>query len=118
MLCILSLFPNLFDNLDPLCITLKQPIPGVNKCDFHLKVVILIKQSSPRKILWGVELSILMFIIIASSGCITFSNIHYIQSIIFRPLVKSAYLKNDFLISQPKHMLWVLKRTVSMRRFF
>ena len=26
--------------------------------------------------------------------------------------------KNDFLIFQPKHMLWVLKRTVSMRRFF
>ena len=26
--------------------------------------------------------------------------------------------KNDFLISQPKHMLWVLKRTVSMGRFF
>ena len=37
---------------------------------------------------------------------------------IFRPLVKSAYQKNNFLISQPKHMLWVLKRTVSMRRFF
>ena len=35
-----------------------------------------------------------------------------------RPLVKSAYQKNYFLISQPKHMLWVLKRTVSMRRFF
>ena len=33
-----------------------------------------------------------------------------------RPLVKSAYQKNNFLISQPKHMLWVLKRTVSMRR--
>ena len=29
-----------------------------------------------------------------------------------RPLVK------NFLISQPKHMLWVLKLTVSMRRFF
>ena len=26
--------------------------------------------------------------------------------------------KNNFLISQPIHMLWVLKRTVSMRRFF
>ena len=26
--------------------------------------------------------------------------------------------KFNFLISQPKHMLWVLKRTVSMRRFF
>ena len=26
--------------------------------------------------------------------------------------------KRYFLISQPKHMLWVLKRTVSMRRFF
>ena len=31
---------------------------------------------------------------------------------------KSAYPKNNFVISQPKHMLWVLKRTVSMRRFF
>ena len=35
-----------------------------------------------------------------------------------RPLVKSAYQKNNFLISQLKHMLWVLKRTVSMRPFF
>ena len=26
--------------------------------------------------------------------------------------------KNNFLFSQPKHMLWVLKRTISMRRFF
>ena len=32
-------------------------------------------------------------------------------------LIKSALQKNNFLISQPKHMLWVLKRTVSMRRF-
>ena len=31
---------------------------------------------------------------------------------------KSVLQKNNFLISQPKHMLWVLKRTVSMRRFF
>ena len=38
--------------------------------------------------------------------------------IYFRPLGKSAYQKINFLISQPKHMLWVLKRTVSMRRFF
>ena len=35
-----------------------------------------------------------------------------------RPPYKSAYLKIILLISQPKHMLWVLKRTVSMRRFF
>ena len=26
----------------------------------------------------------------------------------FRPLVKSEYLNIVFLISQPKHMLWVL----------
>ena len=26
--------------------------------------------------------------------------------------------KINFLVSQPKHMLWVLKRTVTMRRFF
>ena len=32
--------------------------------------------------------------------------------------VKTEYLKFIILISQPKHMLWVLKRTVSMRRFF
>ena len=37
--------------------------------------------------------------------------------ILHRPLVKSAYPKITFLISQPKHMLWVLKRTVSMRWF-
>ena len=33
-------------------------------------------------------------------------------------LVKSAYQKINFLISQPKYMLWVLKKTVSMRGFF
>ena len=31
---------------------------------------------------------------------------------------KSSNEKLFFLISQPKHMLWVLKRTVSLRRFF
>ena len=35
-----------------------------------------------------------------------------------KTIVKSAQLKINFLISQPKHMLWVLKRNVSMRRFF
>ena len=35
-----------------------------------------------------------------------------------RPLVNSVYQKNIIFISQPKHMLWVLKRTVSMRQFF
>ena len=34
------------------------------------------------------------------------------------PLVKSAYQKINFLISQPKLMLWELKRTISMRQFF
>ena len=37
---------------------------------------------------------------------------------IIKPPDKSAYWKINFLISQPKHMLRVLKRTVSMRRFF
>ena len=35
-----------------------------------------------------------------------------------RPPDKSAYWKIIFFIYHPKHMLWVLKRTVSMRRFF
>ena len=36
----------------------------------------------------------------------------------FRPSDKNVYLKINFLIAQSKHMLWVLQRTVSMRRFF
>ena len=36
----------------------------------------------------------------------------------FTTLFKSVYQKTNFLISQPKHMLWVLKRNISMRRFF
>ena len=35
-----------------------------------------------------------------------------------RPPDKSVYWKTIFFISHPKHILWVLKRTVSMRRFF
>ena len=35
-----------------------------------------------------------------------------------RPLVNECVQKINFLISQPKHMLWVLKRTISMRWFF
>ena len=33
-------------------------------------------------------------------------------------LSKESVMKILFFISQPKHMLWVLKRTVSVRRFF
>ena len=39
----------------------------------------------------------------------------------YRPLVtvlKSVYRKISILNSQPKLMLWVLKRTISMRSFF
>ena len=35
-----------------------------------------------------------------------------------RPPDKSAYWKIIFFISHAKHMLWVLKRTISMRRLF
>ena len=35
-----------------------------------------------------------------------------------RSFDKSAHIRINFLISRPKHMLWVLKRTISMRRFF
>ena len=35
-----------------------------------------------------------------------------------RPPDKSVYWKTIFFISHPKHMLWVLKRTISMRWFF
>ena len=35
-----------------------------------------------------------------------------------RALVMRAYKVINCLISQPKHMFWVLKSAVSMRRFF
>ena len=35
---------------------------------------------------------------------------------IVRPLVMYAYQNIYFVICQPKHMLWVLKRTVSVRK--
>ena len=35
-----------------------------------------------------------------------------------RALVMTVYEVINCLISQPKHMLWVLKRTVAMRWFF
>ena len=40
------------------------------------------------------------------------------QSYDNRPPDKSAYWKIIFFISHQKNMLWVLKRTVSLRRFF
>ena len=43
----------------------------------------------------------------------TFNTIH-----VTRPSDKSVYWKIVFFISHPKHILWVLKRTVSMRPFF
>ena len=41
-----------------------------------------------------------------------------IRSHFNRPLDKNVQIKFNSIIHQPKHMLWVLKRTVSMRRFF
>ena len=54
---------------------------------------------------------------------------YYNLKITSRPPDKIAYwktlksnlnftFKNKFFISHPKHMLWVLKRTLSMKRFF
>ena len=42
----------------------------------------------------------------------------YIENATKKPLDKSAKSKINFLITQQKDMLWVLKRTISMRWFF
>ena len=44
------------------------------------------------------------------------STICFEQHLLNKPLVKSAYQKNNLLISQPKHMLWELKRDSSFER--
>ena len=36
----------------------------------------------------------------------------------YRPSDKSVYWKTIIFISHPKHMLWVLKRTILMRQLF
>ena len=41
-----------------------------------------------------------------------------IKSALVKIIFIILFLFYNFLISQPKHMLRVLKRTVSMRRFF
>ena len=38
--------------------------------------------------------------------------------LLYRPPDKSVYWTTIFFIFHPKHMLWVLKRTVSMRHMF
>ena len=40
------------------------------------------------------------------------------QTIIYSPPDKSVYAKIILLISQSKHMLWILKKKSAMRRFF
>ena len=52
-------------------------------------------------------LSLFALSLINEQECLT---IHSIVSI--RPLVNSVLQKNNFLISQSKHILWMLKRTV------
>ena len=42
----------------------------------------------------------------------------FYKGVMGSPFVKRVYQKIIFLISQPKHTLWVLKRTISTRRFF
>ena len=82
-----------------------------NTCHWECSIICLIQHFEadfPQK----VSLKIL------NSGIILkiFTHVGFQRNI--RPLVKSVYPKANFLISQPKYMLCVLKRTVSMRRFF
>ena len=65
-----------------------------------------------------------------SSGSSLFAKVCILESLVYKGLIKggfvhmhrrflkSEYQKVNFLISHLKHMLWVLKRTVSMRWFF
>ena len=53
-------------------------------------------------------------ILIAHLGAFGSGELKTNHTMVSRTLVESVYQKFFFLISQPKHMLWVLKRTVSM----
>ena len=61
--------------------------------------------------------AVVIGILIAHLRAFVSGELKIILSLSIRTLVKDVYQKNNFLISQPKLMLWVFKRTVSMRRF-
>ena len=78
---------------------------------------------------WGCHLLFFGYGVTIPAGCLFFlpanrqsarhwDHILVQWALVVRPPDKSAYWKTIFFISHPKHMLWVLKRTVSMRRFF
>ena len=61
----------------------------------------------------------LYYIAVNLASFLAMSSGYYIlREIPDRPLDKTVYLKIIYLIFEAKHMLWVLKRTGSMRRFF
>ena len=64
------------------------------------------------------ELSSTGYLFIVCASCEGSGETVWMCRLYARPPDQSVYWKINFLISQPKHMLWVLKRTVSMRRFF
>ena len=68
----------------------------------------------------GLENSTGLLIFTSASGQVKISifQVKIIFTPYIRPPDERGHWKFTFLISQPKHMLWVLKRTVSMRRFF
>ena len=78
--------------------------------------------STPKNVKHGWK-SVDWFIRHQLKHAISTLKVHHKKSVykknkIPRPLVMSVYQKIFFLISQPKHMLWVLKRTVTIRQFF
>ena len=67
---------------------------------------------------WGLTSSTSKICVCPYAGRKGSAKTEYAKDYLSRNPDKSAYWKIIFLISQPKHMFWVLKRTVSMRRFF
>ena len=72
------------------------------KCSFYLS--------------YCVKLFIIYYILFYDAASCNFKAIQ--MASVNRPLVKESNRKSIFLISRPKHKLYVLKRTISMRRFF
>ena len=94
----------------------------VNKCMSSWTILAKKQMDTVFKQIWD---STRFFVLITSANreCSCkpahASNLPRAFTACIRTLIKSVYQKKKKnLISQPKHMLWVLKRPISMRRFF
>ena len=94
--------------------------PHLSLLKLHMRTCILVIKSSGQSSFCRFHQQVQIKVITVFVCCLFHLNFEPSCRIysVLRTLIKNALQKNNVLIFQPKHMLCVFKRTVSMRRFF